>query len=65
MTASNLLSHRTVLYPWHHELDHAFHRLKEEQTRLLAEYHTEKLKRIDALETKMMAVETRQDKMQR
>lgn len=50
----------TVLYPWHHELDAAFHRLKEEQTSMMKQFHEIKLKRIEELEKKVLGVELRQ-----
>ncbi|KAK0435216.1 hypothetical protein EV421DRAFT_1908892 [Armillaria borealis] len=51
----------TVLYPWHHELDEAFHKLKGEQARMLKDFHDMKLKRFDELERKVIGVERRQD----
>ncbi|KAI3602843.1 hypothetical protein WG66_011189 [Moniliophthora roreri] len=47
----------TVLYPWHHELDAAFHKLKNEQATMLKEFHEVKLKRIEELEGKVLGVE--------
>ncbi|TRM65512.1 hypothetical protein BD626DRAFT_399355 [Schizophyllum amplum] len=47
----------TVLYPWHHELDSEFKRLKEEQTRMLKELHDAKLERIAQVEAKIIAID--------
>ncbi|KAK1226852.1 hypothetical protein PQX77_010156 [Marasmius sp. AFHP31] len=46
----------TVLYPWHHELDAAFHRLKQEQTEMLREFHEIKLRRLEELEQRLNQV---------
>ncbi|KAH9857231.1 hypothetical protein C2E23DRAFT_865807 [Lenzites betulinus] len=43
----------TVLYPWHHELDAEFKRLKEDQRRMLKELHDAKLERIAQVESKI------------
>ncbi|KAI0822728.1 hypothetical protein BC628DRAFT_1326304 [Trametes gibbosa] len=43
----------TVLYPWHHELDTEFKRLKEDQGRMLRELHNAKLERIAQVEAKI------------
>ncbi|KAF9017851.1 hypothetical protein BDZ89DRAFT_366718 [Hymenopellis radicata] len=51
----------TVLYPWHHELDDAFRKLKAEQASALQEFHELKLKRLEALEKKLVGVQLRQD----
>ncbi|KAF8954997.1 hypothetical protein BDZ97DRAFT_1861980 [Flammula alnicola] len=55
----------TVLYPWHHELDDAFQKMKEEQARMLREFHELKIKRLDELERKVIGVEIRQDAAER
>ena len=47
----------TVLYPWHHELDSEFKRLKEEQTRMLKELHDAKLERIAQVEAKIIQID--------
>lgn len=46
-----------VLYPWHEELDTAFHKMKEEQARQLRDYHELKVKRIEQLEQRVLGVE--------
>jgi len=42
-----------VLYPWHHELDNEFKKLKAEHKDLLHHYHEVKLQRLEALERRM------------
>ncbi len=39
----HILDSRTVLYPWHHELDDAFRKLKAEQASALKEFHEVRL----------------------
>lgn len=39
----------TVLYPWHHELDDAFRKLKAEQARQLQDYHDMKIRHLEEL----------------
>ncbi|THU98614.1 hypothetical protein K435DRAFT_660536 [Dendrothele bispora CBS 962.96] len=60
IATSALIFQTTVLYPWHHELDAAFHKLKAEQTEMLKEFHEVKLKRIEELETKVLGIQSRQ-----
>ncbi|KAJ7090776.1 hypothetical protein B0H15DRAFT_884044 [Mycena belliarum] len=49
----------TVLYPWHHQLDAAFHVLKAEQAEMLRTYHDVKLRRFGELERRMQELEKR------
>ncbi|KAJ7148955.1 hypothetical protein C8R43DRAFT_1007773, partial [Mycena crocata] len=49
----------TVLYPWHHELDHAFQGLKHQQAGMLKEYHDAKIQRFSDLERRMEELERR------
>ncbi|KAF7369445.1 Mitochondrial phosphate carrier protein [Mycena venus] len=49
----------TVLYPWHVQLDTAFHNLKGEQAEILKGYHNAKLRRFSQLEARMEGLERR------
>jgi hypothetical protein len=49
----------TVLYPWHVQLDTAFHTLKGEQAEILKGYHDAKLQRFAQLEARMEGLERR------
>ncbi|KAJ7457274.1 hypothetical protein B0H11DRAFT_2063654 [Mycena galericulata] len=49
----------TVLYPWHYQLDEAFHKLKDEQARMLRMYHEVKIQRFEELERRMEGLEKR------
>lgn len=46
-----------VLYPWHHELDQEFKRLKLEHKTMLQHYHEVKLQRLEELERRVLATE--------
>ncbi|KAJ6623280.1 hypothetical protein B0H10DRAFT_2162553 [Mycena sp. CBHHK59/15] len=59
VAATALAFQTTVLYPWHHELDSAFHQLKNEQAGMLEKYHTVKLQRLAELERKIAGLEHR------
>ncbi|KAF7311789.1 Mitochondrial phosphate carrier protein [Mycena indigotica] len=59
VAAGALAFQTTVLYPWHHELDEAFRRLKAEQGEVLREYHQLKIERFKDLEKKMGELERR------
>ena len=60
IASAALIFQTTVLYPWHHELDAAFHKMKMEQTEMLKELHEVKLKRIEELERKVLGLQRRQ-----
>ena len=60
IASAALVFQTTVLYPWHHELDAAFHKLKTEQTEMLRQFHEIKLKRIEDLERKVLGLQRRQ-----
>ncbi|KAI0695728.1 hypothetical protein BC835DRAFT_1272921 [Cytidiella melzeri] len=47
----------TVLYPWHHQLDDEFKRLKIEQARMLKELHDAKLQKFAQVEARVIAIE--------
>ncbi|KAJ6573390.1 hypothetical protein DFH09DRAFT_1312091 [Mycena vulgaris] len=49
----------TVLYPWHYQLDNAFHGLKDEQAEMLRMYHDVKIQRFSELERRMEGLERR------
>ncbi|KAJ3996346.1 hypothetical protein F5050DRAFT_130906 [Lentinula boryana] len=53
IATSALVFQTTVLYPWHHELDAAFHTLRAEQLKVLKEFHEVKLGRIEVLERRL------------
>ncbi|KAJ3710166.1 hypothetical protein C8R42DRAFT_597467 [Lentinula raphanica] len=53
IATSALVFQTTVLYPWHHELDAAFHTLRAEQLQVLKEFHEVKLGRIEDLERRL------------
>ncbi|KAJ3859462.1 hypothetical protein EV359DRAFT_50810 [Lentinula novae-zelandiae] len=53
IATSALAFQTTVLYPWHHELDTAFHTLRAEQLQVLKEFHEVKLGRIEELERRL------------
>ncbi|KAK7434191.1 hypothetical protein VKT23_020322 [Stygiomarasmius scandens] len=61
IATSALIFQTTVLYPWHHELDAAFHKLKAEQSEMLKEFHEVKLKRIEDLEKKVLGLPVHQN----
>ena len=50
----------SVLYPWHHELDHEFKVLKEEHKKTLQRYHQVNSLRLEALEERMNVSENAQ-----
>ena len=47
----------TVLYPWHHQLDDEFKKLKAEQARMLKELHDAKLQRFAEVEARVITIE--------
>ncbi|KAI0337552.1 hypothetical protein BDW22DRAFT_866971 [Trametopsis cervina] len=47
----------TMLYPWHHQLDNEFKKLKEEQGRMLRELHDAKLQRFSEVEGRVIGIE--------
>jgi hypothetical protein len=56
VSCSALLFQITVLFPWHHELDAEFKRLKqvkEHQEQRLIEYNVKKMAKIEELEAKL------------
>ena len=57
VATSALAFQTTVLYPWHHELDVAFHKLKEEHKSLLHHYHEVKIQRLEELEKRVLVTE--------
>ncbi|KAJ7608612.1 hypothetical protein DFH06DRAFT_1245925 [Mycena polygramma] len=59
VATSALVFQTTVLYPWHHQLDAAFHVLKDEQARMLREYHEVKVQRFSELERRLGGLEKR------
>ncbi|KAE9395188.1 hypothetical protein BT96DRAFT_923014 [Gymnopus androsaceus JB14] len=63
IATSALVFQTTVLYPWHHELEAAFNKLKQEQLEVLKDFHEVKLGRIEELERKLLDLngEMRQD----
>ncbi|KAJ7457794.1 hypothetical protein FB451DRAFT_588869 [Mycena latifolia] len=66
VVASTALAFQTtVLYPWHHQLDAAFHVLKDEQAEMLRTYHDVKLRRFGELERRMEGLEQRMQALDR
>lgn len=58
----------TVLFPWHHELDAEFKRLKqvkEHQDQKLEEYNTKKMLKIEELEGKLVYLRKLEDEKRR
>lgn len=58
----------TVLFPWHHELDAEFKRLKqvkEHQDQKLEEYNTKKMLKIEELEGKLVYLRRLEDEKKR
>lgn len=56
VSCTALLFQTTVLFPWHHELDAEFKRLKqvkEHQEQRLLEYNEKKIAKIEELEAKL------------
>ncbi|KAF8205337.1 hypothetical protein K438DRAFT_1818955 [Mycena galopus ATCC 62051] len=60
LVATSALAFQTaVLYPWHVQLDTAFHNLRGEQAEILKGYHDAKLRRFAQLEARMEGLERR------
>lgn len=57
VATSALVFQTTVLYPWHAELEHSFDGLKREHVQQLQIYHEIKLKKLEELEKRVVAME--------
>ncbi|KAI0765511.1 hypothetical protein BC629DRAFT_1540851 [Irpex lacteus] len=47
----------TVLYPWHHQLDEEFKKMKVEQARMLKDLHDAKIQKFSEVEARVIAIE--------
>ncbi|KAJ7140722.1 hypothetical protein C8R44DRAFT_866420 [Mycena epipterygia] len=65
VATSALIFQTTVLYPWHYQLDDAFHVLKDEQAGMLKGYHEVKIQRFTELERRMEGLERRMQALDR
>ncbi|KAJ7671733.1 hypothetical protein B0H17DRAFT_1085035 [Mycena rosella] len=66
VVASTALAFQTtVLYPWHYQLDNAFHVLKDDQAEMLRNYHDVKIQRFGELERRMEGLERRMQALDR
>jgi hypothetical protein len=57
VASSALLFQITFLYPWYHQLDLDFHKLKDEQSKKLEQFHDLKVERLDHIERIISKVE--------